>query len=165
MIEYVALVDKGLIHATCDDSILIGHNIISNGKFIGHDDKDEGVFAVADGVGSQPFSELASREILRSISECNARNKEEIINCVEKGNCEILAIRDQKKLFPNISSTLCIATLLEDEITTYNLGNSRAYRFRDGVLLQLTKDQTKVQQLYDMGLISENQIYSHPEKI
>lgn len=36
MIEYVALVDKGLIHATCDDSILIGHNIISNGKFIGH---------------------------------------------------------------------------------------------------------------------------------
>ena len=164
MIEYVALVDKGLIHATCDDSILIGHNIISNGKFIGHDDKDEGVFAVADGVGSQPFSELASREILRSISECNARNKEEIINCVEKGNCEILAIRDQKKLFPNISSTLCIATLLEDEITTYNLGNSRAYRFRDGVLLQLTKDQTKVQQLYDMGLISENQIYSHPEK-
>lgn len=84
MIEYVALVDKGLIHATCDDSILIGHNIISNGKFIGHDDKDEGVFAVADGVGSQPFSELASREILRSISECNARNKEEIINCVEK---------------------------------------------------------------------------------
>ena len=142
MIEYVALVDKGLIHATCDDSILIGHNIISNGKFIGYDDKDEGVFAVADGVGSQPFSELASREILRSISECNARNK----------------------LFPNISSTLCIATLLEDEITTYNLGNSRAYRFRDGVLLQLTKDQTKVQQLYDMGLISENQIYSHPEK-
>lgn len=164
MIEYVALVDKGLIHATCDDSILIGHNIISNGKFIGYDDKDEGVFAVADGVGSQPFSELASREILRSISECNARNKEEIINCVEKGNCEILAIRDQKKLFPNISSTLCIATLLEDEITTYNLGNSRAYRFRDGVLLQLTKDQTKVQQLYDMGLISENQIYSHQEK-
>lgn len=100
MIEYVALVDKGLIHATCDDSILIGHNIISNGKFIGHDDKDEGVFAVADGVGSQPFSELASREILRSISECNARNKEEIINCVEKGNREILAIRDQKNCFP-----------------------------------------------------------------
>lgn len=33
-----------------------------------------------------------------------------------------------------------------------------------GVLLQLTKDQTKVQQLYDMGLISESQMYTHPEK-
>lgn len=82
-----------------------------------------------------------------------------------KGNEKILSIRNQRKLFPNISSTLCIVALLEDEITTYNLGNSRAYRFRDGVLLQLTKDQTKVQQLYDMGLISESQMYTHPEKI
>ena len=79
-------------------------------------------------------------------------------------NEKILSIRNQRKLFPNISSTLCIVALLEDEITTYNLGNSRAYRFRDGVLLQLTKDQTKVQQLYDMGLISESQMYTHPEK-
>ena len=164
MIEYVALVNKGLVHTTCDDSILVEHNIISNGKLIGCEDKDECIFAVADGVGGLPFSELASREILRNIAECNARNKEEIINCVEKGNEKILSIRNQRKLFPNISSTLCIVALLEDEITTYNLGNSRAYRFRDGVLLQLTKDQTKVQQLYDMGLISESQMYTHPEK-
>ena len=164
MIEYVALVNKGLVHATCDDSILAEHNIISNGKLIGCEDTDECIFAVADGVGSLPFSELASREILRNIAECNARNKEEIINCVEKGNEKILSIRNQRKLFPNISSTLCIVTLLGDEITTYNLGNSRAYRFRDGVLLQLTKDQTKVQQLYDLGLISESQMYTHPEK-
>lgn len=164
MIEYVALVNRGLVHATCDDSILVEHNIISNGKLIGREDKDECIFAVADGVGGLPFSELASREILRNIAECNARNKEEIINCVEQGNEKILAIRDHKKLFPNISSTLCIVTLLEDEITTYNLGNSRAYRFRNGVLLQLTKDQTKVQQLYDLGLISESQMYTHPEK-
>ena len=149
MIEYVALVNKGLVHTTCDDSILVGHNIISNGKLMGCEDRDEGVFAVADGVGGLPFSELASREILRNIAECNEK---------------ILSIRNQRKLFPNISSTLCIVALLEDEITTYNLGNSRAYRFRDGVLLQLTKDQTKVQQLYDMGLISESQMYTHPEK-
>ena len=134
MIEYVALVNKGLVHTTCDDSILVGHNVISNGKLMGCEDRDEGVFAVADGVGGLPFSELASREILRNIAECNARNKEEIINCVEKGNEKILSIRNQRKLFPNISSTLCIVALLEDEITTYNLGNSRAYRFRDGVL-------------------------------
>lgn len=61
MIEYVALVNKGLVHATCDDSILVEHNIISNGKLMGVKDRDEGVFAVADGVGGLPFSELASR--------------------------------------------------------------------------------------------------------
>ena len=112
MIEYVALVNKGLVHTTCDDSILVGHNIISNGKLMGCEDRDEGVFAVADGVGGLPFSELASREILRNIAECNARNKEEIINCVEKGNEKILSIRNQRKLFPNISSTLCIVAFV-----------------------------------------------------
>lgn len=98
MIEYVALVNKGLVHTTCDDSILVGHNIISNGKLMGCEDRDEGVFAVADGVGGLPFSELASREILRNIAECNARNKEEIINCVEKGNEKILSSKKSKKV-------------------------------------------------------------------
>ena len=42
-----ALVNKGLVHTTCDDSILVGHNIISNGKLMGCEDRDEGVCAVA----------------------------------------------------------------------------------------------------------------------
>ena len=57
-----------------------------------------------------------------------------------KGNEKILSIRNQRKLFPNISSTLCIVALLEDEITTYNLEIVEHIDL-DGVLLQLTKDR------------------------
>jgi protein phosphatase len=163
VLNYVAVVDRGLVHETNDDTLLLGHTILSNGKLEGKFDDDEGIFGVADGVGGLRFSELASREALRNLSECSARNREELIERIKKANSRILEIRNKRKLFPDISSTLCITAILEEKLITYNLGNSRSYRFRDGILLQLTKDQTKVQSLCDAGIINTSEMKSHAE--
>ena len=151
MLRYISIVNRGLVHETNDDTALIGHNIISNGKIEGVCEENNEIFAIADGVGGLKCSELASREVLRTISECKPQDQDDLLCKIQNANWNILKIRDKKKLFPNISSTLCIATILDEKIVTYNLGNSRAYRFRDGILLQMTKDQTKVQKLYDAG--------------
>lgn len=163
MLNYVAIVDRGLVHKTNDDTVLLGHTVFSDGKVKGKFDIDEGIFAIADGVGGLQFSELASREALRNISECNVRNQNELLECIKEANTNILKIRDKRKLFPDISSTLCIMTILNEKLITYNLGNSRAYRFRDDILLQLTKDQTKVQYLCDAGLINPSEMKIHAE--
>lgn len=130
MLRYISIVNRGLVHETNDDTALMGHNIISDGKIEGICEENNEIFAIADGVGGLKCSELASREVLRTISECKPQDKDDLLCKIQNANGNILKIRDKKKLFPNISSTLCIATILDEKIVTYNLGNSRAYRFR-----------------------------------
>src|SRR6478736_2697542 len=45
-----------------------------------------------------------------------------------------------------------------------HVGDSRAYLFRDGVLTQITRDDTFVQSLIDEGRITEDEAASHPQR-
>ena len=45
-----------------------------------------------------------------------------------------------------------------------NVGDSRGYRLRDGVLQQLTRDHSAVQEMVDAGQITELEARSHPHR-
>ena len=164
MLEYAAIVDRGLVHATNDDEALINHNIIDDGLFYGKCREDKGLFAVADGVGSMDQSVIASRLALREIADCDPGDEEGLYVKIDLANKRILDRMEKLRLYNGLSSTLCIASVIQEKIVSYNLGNSRLYRCRFGSLHQLTKDQTKVQELYEAGLIEENEIAEHPQK-
>jgi len=58
-----------------------------------------------------------------------------------------------------------VLVLLKDELVHYaNLGDSRIYRIRQGKILQLTKDNSLVQQMIDSNIITENDAKTHPKK-
>ena len=45
-----------------------------------------------------------------------------------------------------------------------HVGDSRAYQLRDGMLTQITKDDTFVQSLIDEGRITEEEAHTHPQR-
>ncbi|MBV1780266.1 hypothetical protein KRR55_14205 [Paeniglutamicibacter sp. ABSL32-1] len=45
-----------------------------------------------------------------------------------------------------------------------NVGDSRGYRLREGVLTQLTRDHSAVQELIDAGIITEAEARIHPQR-
>jgi len=45
-----------------------------------------------------------------------------------------------------------------------NVGDSRAYLFRDGELTQISKDHSFVQALVDAGAVTEEEAFDHPQK-
>jgi hypothetical protein len=45
-----------------------------------------------------------------------------------------------------------------------HIGDSRAYQLRDGILTQITKDDTFVQSLIDEGRITEEEAHTHPQR-
>lgn len=49
-------------------------------------------------------------------------------------------------------------------IFAFNLGDCRVYRFRGGFLDKLTHDHSRVQELFDRGEISEEEMRAHPHK-
>ncbi len=163
MLKCVAVVDRGKIHTTNDDAALIQHSVIHEGIFMGNYG-DECICAVADGVGGLEQSELASRAVLRVLSECNARLSSNVYDCIVTSNSEIMKICNRMDLETEISTTLCAVSILGNRFISYNVGNSRLYQFRKKYLRQLTKDHTRVQELYENGMISYKQLSSHVDK-
>ncbi len=160
MLRYVGIVDRGLIHETNDDAAMLMHSVIHDGLFEGESNIEGGLFAVADGVGSIENSEMASRYVLYCLEECNPRQMDGIIQCINEANEGL--VRDNYGSV--LSTTLCAVGILGNQLISYNVGNSRLYRFRGGFLRQLTRDHSKVQELLDEGILNEVTAKEYPQK-
>jgi serine/threonine protein phosphatase PrpC len=61
--------------------------------------------------------------------------------------------------------TTCVACVVQAGVAQWaHVGDSRLYLFRDANLLTRTMDHSKVQQLFEQGRITEEQMSTHPER-
>lgn len=63
-----------------------------------------------------------------------------------------------------MGTTCVFAYVTENTAHIVNVGDSRAYLVRGEDIIQITKDHTRVQQLFDKGQISLSEMESHPHK-
>jgi protein phosphatase len=63
-----------------------------------------------------------------------------------------------------MGTTATVLVLLEGRYLIGQVGDSRAYLFRDGRFLQLTKDHSYVQEQVDAGLLTPDQARRHPHR-
>ena len=62
-------------------------------------------------------------------------------------------------------ATTIVASYIREGIAYIaNVGDSRAYLFRNGQLRQITKDHTYVNELIDKGVITEDKAENHKQK-
>lgn len=128
---------------------------------------------VADGVGGQRAGELASSTAIREIIEETSRwpldgneNQfrqliDEALHRASRVICELIEIDDE---FWGAGTTMTLAFRLDDHLFIANVGDSRAYRLRDGELEQLTVDDSWVEVLIRAGSITRKQAKTHPQK-
>ncbi len=128
---------------------------------------------VADGVGGQRAGELASstaiREIIAETSRWPVDGTEnqfrqlidEALHRASRVICELIEIDDE---FWGAGTTMTLAFRLDDHLFIANVGDSRAYRLRNGELEQLTVDDSWVEVLIRAGSITREQAKTHPQK-
>ena len=129
------------------------------------------LLAVADGMGGHLAGEVASRkaiEILEDTLKQKRAEDPEIVlrEAIERANEEIYRMGHDPN-HPeryNMGTTLTAAIVRGDNATIGNIGDSRTYLIRDGVIKRLTKDHSFVQELVDRGEITEAQAREHPQK-
>ncbi len=122
------------------------------------------LFIVADGMGAMGGGDVASRtattEILRHFYD-PACSEQDPFNCL-KDALEVAngAVRDQAQQvnLPRIGTTAAgLALLPSGEAIVFNVGDSRVYRMRQGILEQLSHDQSVLQNQIDAGSITPEQ--------
>lgn len=135
-------------------------------------DMSDTIFLVCDGVGGQAKGEIASKLICEYFPEyINQMNTEvEDVSILEKGLMYIEEkLQDYTKKNPDaldMASTLTIMCLSrkKNKALLGWVGDSRIYHIRDGKIFFQTKDHSQVQNLIDMGEISEDEAKIHPRR-
>jgi serine/threonine protein phosphatase PrpC len=119
---------------------------------------------VADGMGGHPGGEIAATAAAGVIPEVfTGRSLDELEAAVRAANW---AIRDRAVVdagLDGMGTTICAAGLLSDgDVAIVNVGDSRAYLWRDGALVQLTQDHTVTAELIQLGELREAEAAEHP---
>jgi protein phosphatase len=133
------------------------------------------LFIVADGMGGQQAGEQASlmavdlipRAIQRRLSPDEAdpgRVRDAIRDAVAEVNQEILGSSGAVTEFSNMGTTVVLAQFRFDRVYIAGIGDSRAYRLREGRLEQLTKDHSLADALLDAGTITVDELANHKFK-
>lgn len=128
--------------------------------------KNFGFLAVADGMGGKPGGALASSVAIQALAQrmvsCGELNEEYLSKVFQEANQRILLEAARSTRLAGMGSTMVGLGFQGTDIYLANIGDSRAYRFRDGVLQQLSSDHTVVAELLKSGTISTEQAINNP---
>ncbi len=133
------------------------------------------LYIVADGVGGHNSGELASRMAVGYIAQYAAMNpvsaveskkelKKYFRDCFSGAN-ELIHNKSLEEEGNNGMATTTVLCYLDaGDCYVVNVGDSRAYLVRDGVMRQLTEDHTLVQDMLRSGLLTKEEAMTHPDR-
>lgn len=149
----------------------IGNTRKINQDFIDFaEDEFKRIYVVADGMGGHKGGEVASvlaaRTIISKIKPIqNFENIEMIlVDSIKEANLKIYNDALEDSSLKGMGTTLTCCLISGDEIVIANIGDSSGYILKNGHISKITKDHSFVQQLLDIGTITEAEAVNHPKK-
>jgi serine/threonine protein phosphatase PrpC len=129
---------------------------------------DAPLFVVADGMGGAQAGEVASKAAAESFAGGlpSAPPERVLAETIEGANRTIhdLARKDPSLAGMGTTITAAIVDLESQEVAIGHVGDSRAYRFRNGTFEQLTRDHSLVEEMRRKGQLTEAQAEDHPQR-
>lgn len=124
------------------------------------------LFAIADGMGGAQAGELAARLAAEALREDGGAGTAEqrVASLVQEANRRVYERSSEDESASGMGTTMTVALVEGDEVVLGHVGDSRAYRIRDGGLEQLTEDHTLVQELMKDGRLTAEEARRHPQK-
>ncbi len=151
-ILYEAVSDIGCVRTNNEDMAYVAGTILRDGDLAGSVNSSDGViaFSVAVGMGGYEGGEIASEIVTRSFAQF-VKNlidyKGEILTALKEWAVSAnKLVLDSAAIRPELAdmATTFIALILSNEkLWLINVGDSRCYRFRQGVLKQLSVDHSE----------------------
>lgn len=155
-LEIFSATDTGRARANNEDSVI--------------SDESAGVLVLADGMGGYAAGEVAAdmaTSFIKSdmvdwlqaassdVSHANVSDAMQVV--AQKANMAIYLAANSNPQYVGMGTTLVMAVFRPRHVLIGHIGDSRAYRWRDGGLEQLTRDHSLLQEQIDAGFITPEQ--------
>lgn len=139
------------------------------------------IFVVADGVGGYQKGEVASRLAIEYVQNSLEQNQEELLRIIDNEK-QIITILENAVCYANdeivdfsakkgnsqMGTTIVVAINYKNKLYVANVGDSRLYiqSSENGqcLLRQVTKDNSFVQEMVDIGYITQEEAKTHPRR-
>jgi serine/threonine protein phosphatase PrpC len=153
VLRYAARSDRGLVRQNNQDAVYAGPRLL----------------ALADGMGGHAAGEVASKVVIAAFAPLDDDEPgndllDQLHEATLAGNAAISELVREDPEREGMGTTLTAVLFAGNKIGLVHVGDSRAYLMRDGVLNQITHDDTFVQSLIDEGRISEDEASHHPQR-
>ena len=153
VMRYAARTDRGLLRANNQDSVFAGDRLL----------------VIADGMGGHAAGDVASRLVVAAFVGLDELPQgsdmvRPLSDATRTGNAAIAETVEANPEFDGMGTTLTALLFDGPVVALAHVGDSRAYLFRNGVLHQISHDDTFVQSLVDDGRITADEATHHPQR-
>lgn len=124
-------------------------------------------YLVADGMGGAHGGAMASRMAISGMQEGLKKagfrvSPSEVVGLIRRINKQIFDKGSETPALAGMGTTLVGLFFTSQGIMEINVGDSRAYRVRDGVISQISEDHTLVRELVRSGALPAEEAAHHP---
>lgn len=126
------------------------------------------LFVLADGMGGHNCGEVASELALEAFSNAYFNAKGNVLkslkNAVGAANSYVYKAALTHPKYAGMGTTLTAVLVKNEALFLAHVGDSRAYILNENFILKISKDQTLVQQLLDLGEITASEAAVRPDR-
>ncbi|HET8599197.1 MAG TPA: protein phosphatase 2C domain-containing protein [Segeticoccus sp.] len=128
------------------------------------------LLVLADGMGGHAAGDVASSMVVGELVHLDGESHgaddalEQLGLAVRDANTALHEAMADMPETEGMGTTLIAMLRAGDKIALANIGDSRAYRLRDGSFSQITRDHSFVQKLLDEGRITPAEAEHHPQR-
>jgi protein phosphatase len=126
------------------------------------------LFAIADGMGGAKAGEIAAGIAADTLEGAHSRplGADELASLISEANVRIWERSLNDPATAGMGTTFTVALVDEEAgaVVFGHVGDSRAYRMRDGVLEQITTDHSLVAELVESGVLTPEEAERHPQR-
>ncbi len=134
--------------------------------------KDALLLVLADGMGGHRNGEVAAHLSVKTMTDAFQRlavpflssPAKFLIDHIQQVHDMIDNVTQRDELIESPRTTIVVAIIQRGFLYCAHVGDSRLYHFRDGHLLFRTEDHSVVQSLYKKGMITKEEMATHPYK-
>lgn len=160
----------GKKRANNEDSLLVNGLIVSCAVMTEAEcmtsEGENFIFIAADGMGGHAKGDVASSKVLKIFAEHIGmlKDPEDIAGMFTRSKEALDGIAAADNLSFGLGTTVTGVLFSAGRAYVFNCGDSRVYRLSGGLLERLTKDHSLVQRFFEEGVITEDQMRTHPQK-
>lgn len=153
IMRYAARSDVGRIRAKNDDSAYVGRHLA----------------VVADGMGGHAGGDVASAATVLDMIHLDTDEYDDdaetvLADEIQTANSLLSELVHINPKLAGMGTTVTALLLVEGRLHFAHIGDSRAYRLRNGEFEQISVDHTFVQRLIDEGRLRPEEAETHPHK-